>query len=63
MAGEVIWVYGEPKPTTQTDNATVPWAYGAPYAYFKEAEAPPAGQPYISRVQRIPGMKTWGGIR
>ena len=22
-----------------------------------------AGQPYISRVQRIPGMMTWGGVR
>jgi len=28
-----------------------------------EAAAPPEGQPYISRVQRIPGMRTWGGIR
>lgn len=23
---------------------------------------PPAGQPYISRVQRITGMRSWGGI-
>lgn len=27
-----------------------------------EAEAPPAGQPYISRVQRVTGMRSWGGI-
>lgn len=24
--------------------------------------APPAGQPYISRVQRVTGMRSWGGI-
>lgn len=28
-----------------------------------ETEGPPEGQPYISRVQGIPGMRTWGGIR
>lgn len=27
-----------------------------------ETVAAPAGQPYISRVQRVTGMRTWGGI-
>lgn len=45
-------------PTSSPNVADAYWGF---VCYI--APGPPVGQPYISRVQRISGMRSWGGIR
>ena len=51
------WSGGKPVVSNET---IFDWSGGKPRIVYEYIAAPPVGQPYISRVQGIPGMKTIG---